>query len=500
MTSSSPIENVQSPNSFEESPSLRRETKMRAPTTSISVGAFSSWGGTTGRENAKTNSLTKLQLEKWNLQDQIKTLESQVRSRDMLIQENQQLRDQLTETVAERDSVKQKYVELTHKLAVFLQKEKAERKQVDSVISRTKKECDSIELERERILEEKNRLIEEINSLNEETQRLKEIVSHSVDRESFERQKQDILQENSQLRLMLEESIPKCLYQRLEQQLTESVASASIHGASMREMQIDNQRLLGRLNTLELADAEHSTRNQTLQKDLRQSQSTIATLREEFHAQQEITNKESESRQAKYVEDLQKVQNELKEMTERCKLVENKSAPVNDQMRVDETVKACRMQTKNLREALGTMKIEFLNMKRSIGNAVTRDLEKVLGYHTRLFKLVCHDLNCVLAESGVLAPETGSRLDFTQSLDMLRAYIAKLRKEIKMGTDDTECLANEVGSLKSSLSEKDTIIDGLVLRLSNLNRAKKREQDALARLRTSVESAERKLNASRIHD
>jgi hypothetical protein len=146
------------------------------------------------------------------------------------------------------------------------------------------------------------------------------------------------------------------------------------------------------------------------------------------------------------------------------------------------------------------MKIEFLNMKRSIGNAVARDLEKVLGYHNRLFKLVCHDLNCVLAESGVLGPETGSRLDFTQSLDMLRAYIAKLRKEIKMGTDDMDCLGNEVGLLKSTLSEKDTIIDGLVLRLSNLDRAKKREQDALARLRTSVESAERKLNASRIHD
>lgn len=77
---------------------------------------------------------------------------------------------------------------------------------------------------------------------------------------------------------------------------------------------------------------------------------------------------------------------------------------------------------------------------------------------------------------------------------------AKLRKEIKLGTDDMDCLGNEVGLLKSTLSEKDTIIDGLVLRLSNLDRAKKREQDVLARLRSSVESAERKLNASRIHD
>ena len=496
LTSSSPIETIQSLNSFEESPSLRAAMKTRAPTTSRSVGAFSSWAGPTGRENVKTNSLTKLQLEKWNLQDQIKTLESQVRSRDVLIQENQQLRDTLTETIAERDSVKHKYVELTHKLAVFLQKEKAERKQVDTEISKTKKECDSIEQERGRILEEKNRLIEEIDSLKEETQRLKELVSQSVDRESFERQKQDILQENAQLRLMLEESIPRCLYQRLEQQLTESVASASLHGASMREMHLDNQRLLGRLNTLEMSDAENAALNQSLQKELRQSQNTLASLREDFRTQQEITKKERDSLEVKHAEDLGTLQDQLRNMRDQFKIAEAQAVSV----RMENRLEVSMNQAKDLREAVGKMKVEFLNMKRSIANTVARDLEKVLAFHNRLFKLVSHELNCVMAESGSVVGEGGCRLGFSESLEILRACIAKFRKEIKMRSDDVECLASEVGLLKSTLSEKDTIIDGLVLRLSNFDRAKTRERDALTRLRTSVESAERKLNASRIHD
>jgi len=498
--SSSPIHPLGTSACFEESPAARGFHRVKPPITSISAGTFSSWSGPTGRENAKTNSLTKLQLEKWNLQDQVKMLEAQVRSRDALIQENQQLRDDLLETSTERDSFKQKYTELAHKLSVFLKKEKAERNQVDSEITKTKKECNSIEIDRERILEEKNRICEELEAVKAENTHLKAFMSQSVDRESLERQKQDILQENSQLRLMLEDSIPKCLYHRLEQQLTETVASASVHGASMRELQLDNQRLLTRLNTLEHEEAESCSKIQSLQKELKQSQEALLSARKYLIGQEEEAKKIRESLEDKSAVALRTLQEEMKAMEVRCQIAEESLEAFRPGTNMRHKLEELAKQVLHLRESLGSMKVEFLNLKRSIANAVFRDVEKIIAFHQRNIKLVAHDINCIMAESGVFESEGTPHVGLSETLDGMRSLIVRLSRDWRNARSTAEQLMGEVASLKQSVSEKDSIIDGLALRLSNFDRAKRAERASLSRLRNSIESAERKLNASRLHD
>ena len=492
ITSSSPIHPQAAPASFEDSPSLRGCARAKVPVLSASVGAFSSWSGPLGRENAclngrenvKANSLTKLQLEKWNLQDQIKILEAQVRSRDVLIQENQQLRDELTEAVSERDSFKQKYTELASKLSAFIKKEKADRKHVDSEICKTKKVCDSIELDRERILEEKNRLVEELDFFKAECIRLKDIASQSVDRESLERQKQDILQENSQLRLMLEDSIPKCLYQRLEHQLTETIATASSNGANLRELQIDNQRLLSRLNTLEVTEVQNSTRILELEKDLKHTQDTLTFARRQLLAEKESLEEKS----SKTICDLQE---KLQAMENRCRLCEQVS---HDQTKLEEFAR----RVNHVRESSSAMKVEFLNMKRSVANAVQNNLEKILSFHHRVLKLIGHEINCIMAESGFL--EDNPQAGLSESIEALRTLVIRLGRECKSARTAVDGWVGEVEALKLVVSEKDSIIDGLALRLSNFDKAKRAERASIARLRNSIESAERTLNASRLQD
>jgi chromosome segregation ATPase len=325
-------------------------------------------------------------------------------------------------------------------------------------------------------------------------------MSRSVDRESLERQKQDILQENSQLRLMLEDSIPKCLYHRLEQQLTETVASASVHGASMRDLQLDNQRLLTRLNTLEQEDAESCSKIQSLQKELKQSQEALFSARKYVIGQEEEAKKIRESLEEKSAIALRTLQEQMKAMEVRCLRAEESLKAYHPETNMKLKFEELAKQVVHLRASLGSMKVEFLNLKRSIANAVFRDVEKIIAFHQRTIKLVAHDINCIMAESGVLENEGMPHVGLSETLDGMRSLIVRVSRDWRNARTTAEHLIGEVEALKQSVSEKDSIIDGLALRLSNFDRAKRTERASLARLRNSIESAERKLNASRLQD
>ena len=74
--------------------------------------------------------------------------------------------------------------------------------------------------------------------------------------------------------------------------------------------------------------------------------------------------------------------------------------------------------------------------------------------------------------------------------------LIKQRRELKEAKEEIGEFFAENAELKSKLMEKDRLIDGMVVRMHNVEQIKKDETLVMAKLRNSIESAERKLRRS----
>ncbi len=459
--------------------------------------------------NATSTSLAKLQMERWSLLEQVKGLESQVATRDMLIDENNKLRDELNEVETELARVRGKYKDMADKLSEYLTKEKTDRKSMESQILVSKRQMDAV-------TQENSRLESEVSNLRDELSRIKLSLISSMDRGVHERQMSDIQNENAHLRTLLEETVPKSMLVRLETDLTEKLANATNNNIHLRELQLTNTRLNTEIDELSQQHCRKTEQVRELEESVESHRDQLAQLKAE--AVQIIDEKDLELQKFKATaeKEICLIQSELESTKDTVTTLENKLKKkaldliearneLKFSMELLSQVKPVMGRSvRLLREELEQLRNTIAQEKRSLFQSFSGQLDALANKQDNYYKNVLREITSILMECVPLEglPKidsarsgTGKLLD---TIATVKEYLLDTRDENKVHKIQiTQCMSeNEI--LISKIREKDKLIDGLIVRMSRQEQERRRESAAVMKLRNSIKAAEDSLSNGKV--
>jgi chromosome segregation ATPase len=314
----------------------------------------------------------------------------------------------------------------------------------------------------------------------------------------------DLKIENNQLRIMLEESIPKTLYTRLEQQLTDSIASATSNSSRMRELHSENQQLLSRLNCAEIHEMELESKIESLEDELTKLQQELDSAGHSNKATHDRVIKVHNSEIAKLTDQVQLYQERLAAAEAENHRLESLLTNIQESSDIDNRKtlnqrKSILSQTRELRSAIESLKVHIFNEKRVFQNIYRTNIDKILSFHQRTMRVIGHELECIMAETGCINTDSPIvKLGINESIVCIRECVISLLRDIKQADETVSELYHELDIAGSKIVEKDRLIDGLVHRMMNSDKIRRGDDEAIAKLKQSIEIAERKLNESRM--
>lgn len=427
--------------------------------------------------------------------EHVKELEVQAGTRDMLLEENNKLRDELNSVETESERLRTKYREMTEKLNEYMSREKSDRKSMESQILCTKRESESL-------VSENSRLEAEVVHLRDELCRIRSSLTSSIDRGVHDRQLLDIQNENTHLRTLLENTIPKSMFTRLERDLTEKLSLATNNNMHMREIQLANSKLVHERQELEESNAKKIETIHRLEECVDTLRDQLALLKAE--AVEIIDEKDLEIQKFKSTSEKEMfiLQSELETQREVVSQLESKLKIKSIEMersvsRTDEVVRLREVVAKTvrvLRNEFEAFKDDIMQEKRTLANHVIHQLNTIVSMHESFKNRIERLVRTMVIDCG--GEHTSG--DVVHAMNCLRDIVHGLRNKNTNLTTQLTHAAHESELLRNKVRDKDKLIDGLIVRMSKQERDRRNENIAMNRLRDSIQAAENSLTNGKL--
>lgn len=451
-----------------------------------------------------STSLAKLQMERWNLLEQVEGLESQVATRDMLIDENNKLRDELNEVESELNRVRCRYQEMADKLTEYITKEKIDRKSMESQIFQSKRQVDSI-------TQDNTRLENEVSNLRDELSRIKSSLSSSIDRGVHERQMSDIQNENAHLRTLLEDTVPRAMLLRIETELSEKLSAVTHNSIHLKELQMSKTRITAELEDLCQQNAKKSETIEELEYSIEAHRDQLAQLKAE--AVEIIDEKDLELQKYKATaeKEICLIQSELESTKDTVTGLENKLKKKALELHESRNETKLTLEsltrlksivgrfTRHFRDELDRIRSTLQLEKRSMMQCFSTHLDTLISSQDNYYKGVLREVESMadfnVSQTDSARTGSGRLLDAIASL---KEVLIETRDENKLQKAELNERMSDNEALKARIREKDKLIDGLIMRMSKQEQDRRNENAAIVKLRDSIRAAEHSLSSGKV--
>ena len=449
---------------FPDSPPSRERRPIRTP-------------GSMRRSTSGTlsSSLAQSKVLRWSLAERVNELEEKLEDYNHICRLNADLRDQLRITQDENRSMIQRYNDLNTRVKSFVSKDETARKAQEQELHELQIESQSMRFEKDRLSNECDRLKSEADILRVEIDRLRAASVESVDRTMHDRMVGDLKDEISSLRQSLEQSVHLTVHERLQLQLSES------------QSKINSQDLEVRKLNRELEDVRD--RYSQVVSDRTALQKTVEDLVEQI--------KESKN----LIEDGRKYRFTAEALKESVRRNDELSVLVDDlknkESNHEHEMKRLDDLTEVMRETINTYRDDLMGLRELVRDqysTFTRTMQDGLrrlhaGHQREAASFISSVMDLLIKLEY---------FDGTMEQSMKLTDLAHVLKVcLKRKSDALSRQSLNLRSVVNELRSKEESVNRLRCSIEENTRMKRCEDQAMSKLKSSIESAELQLLKTR---